>query len=193
MGNRWLAALSWNCNPFTLGHRTLVECAASQCDVLHVFVVEENRSAFPTDVRYRLVQEGVKLLPNVRVHLSGYYMISAATFPTYFLKQEEDAVTLQSDLDITLFAQRIAPGLHITKRFVGEEPLDPTTARYNATMKRILPQHGIELIEIPRRTQGDGVISASRVRGLLQEKGVCDEVLALLPDSTARYLQEHFR
>lgn len=80
-----------NCNPFTLGHRYLVEYAAAQCDVLHLFVVEEDRSMFSSQVRLRLVREGTAHLPNVRVHPSGHYMISSATFPTYFLKQEEDA------------------------------------------------------------------------------------------------------
>lgn len=187
-----VGAIVMNCNPFTLGHRALVEYAAGQCDILHLFVVEENRSAFPTDVRYRLVRDGVADLPNVRVHLSGHYMISAATFPTYFLKEGEDAAALQCELDITLFSQCIAPALHITKRFAGQEPLDPTTARYNQAMNTILPQYGIEFCEIPRITSGEQVISASRIRALLREKGVCSEVFSLVPASTGQYLSSEF-
>lgn len=63
-------------------------------------------------------------------------MISSATFPTYFLKQEEDATAMQCALDCTVFAQCIAPPLHIRTRFVGQEPLDPVTAQYNAAMGR---------------------------------------------------------
>lgn len=188
-----VGAVVMNCNPFTLGHQALVEYAASHCDILHLFVVEENRSEFPTDVRLRLVEEGTAHLPNVRVHLSGHYMISSATFPTYFLKAGEDAAALQSELDLTLFAQRIAPLLHITKRFAGQEPLDQTTNCYNQAMKRILPQHGIEFCEIPRLCSGEEVISASRVRLLLRENGVCGEVLSLVPKSTAHYLQTEFQ
>ncbi|NBI68563.1 [citrate (pro-3S)-lyase] ligase [Pseudoflavonifractor sp. 60] len=188
-----VGAVVMNCNPFTLGHQALVEFAASQCDILHLFVVEEDRSCFPTHVRLRLVQEGTAHLPNVRVHLSGHYMISLATFPTYFLKEGEDAAALQSALDITLFAQCIAPELHITKRFAGQEPLDPTTNCYNQTMKGILPQFGIECCEIPRICSGNEVISASRVRRLLREKGLCQEVLALVPETTGRYLQTEFK
>jgi [citrate (pro-3S)-lyase] ligase len=188
-----VGAIVMNCNPFTLGHRALVEYAAGQCDVLHLFVVEEDRSFFPTAVRYRLVQEGTADLPNVRVHLSGHYMISTATFPTYFLKEGEDAAALQCDLDITLFAQCIAPSLHITKRFVGQEPLDPTTARYNRAMAAILPQSGIAFCEIPRLTSDGQVISASRVRALLRKRGVCDEALALVTESTGRYLRAEYK
>jgi [citrate (pro-3S)-lyase] ligase len=36
-----------NANPFTLGHRHLVEQAAARCDALHLFVVREDASFFP--------------------------------------------------------------------------------------------------------------------------------------------------
>lgn len=53
--------------------------------------------------------------------------------------------------DITLFAQKIAPHLNITYRFVGEEPEDSVTNEYNLAMKRILPKKRIQLVEIPWR------------------------------------------
>ena len=183
-----VGAIVMNCNPFTLGHRTLVEYAAAHCDVLHLFVVEENRSCFPTQLRFQMVAEGTADLPNVRVHLSGPYIISSATFPTYFLKRGEDAAVLQSELDITLFASRIAPALHITRRFAGEEPLDPVTARYNASMRSILPQYGITFCEIPRIAQDGQIISASRVRTLLSTLDGRELALALLPPTTRRCL-----
>lgn len=91
-----------NCNPFTKGHLALITYAARACDLLHIFVVEENRSQFPFADRLRLVREGTDHLANVIVHPSGPYMISNATFPTYFLKEGEDAAKIQSELDITL-------------------------------------------------------------------------------------------
>ena len=191
-GDKQVGAIVMNCNPFTMGHLALVEYAAQHCDVLHLFVVEEDRSEFPTRVRLKLVQEGTKHLDNVRVHLSGPYMISAATFPTYFLKKGEDAAALQTELDIALFAQRIAPELNIKRRFAGAEPLDATTARYNRSMRELLPTHGIEFCEIPRVEQDGTVISASRVRKLLKEKGVCDEVIAMVAPPTAAYLKREF-
>ena len=187
-----IGCLVMNCNPFTLGHQALAEYAADQCDAVHLFVVEENRSLFHSQVRLQLAQEGVAHLSNVRVHLSGPYMISSSTSPTYFLKKGEDAAKLQSALDITLFAQHIAPSLYITKRFAGEEPLDPVTAGYNDAMETILPQYGIQFCKIPRVKSGGNVISASRVRKILSEKGVCEDVLALVPESTARYLKAAF-
>ncbi len=187
-----VGAIVMNGNPFTLGHRHLIEYAAARCDALHVFVVEEDRSLFPTQDRLALIHEGTADLPHVRVHLSGRYMISAATFPTYFLKENEDAAALQTELDAVLFATRIAPALHITRRFVGAEPFDPVTRRYNRALDAVLPPRGIELIEIPRLEEAGEPISASRVRVLLNEKGLCSEVLALVPSVTQRYLTERW-
>ena len=191
--SRTMGAIVMNGNPFTWGHRHLIETAAGRCDALHVFVVEEDRSFFPAEDRLALIREGTADLTNVRVHLSGRYIISAATFPTYFLKENEDAAQLQSELDATLFAKHIAPALHIAKRFVGEEPLDPVTAAYNRALAAVLPANGIEFIEIPRLSQNDAPISASQVRVLLNEKGLCPEVFSLVPPVTQRYLSERFR
>ena len=147
---------------------------------------------FSTEIRYRLVQEGTADLANVRVHLSGRYMISAATFPTYFLKENEDAAALQSELDVTIFARRIASALHITKRFAGAEPFDPVTAKYNDTMRELLPRCGIEFHELPRMEQDGKAVSASRVRSLLETSGVCEEALAMVPEVTRRYLTAEY-
>lgn len=183
-----VGAIVMNANPFTLGHRYLVESAAAQCDLLHIFVVEEDRSLFPADVRRRLVEAGTADLPNVRVHFSGPYMISVETFPTYFLKQNEDAARLQAELDITLFARRIAPALGITARFAGQEPLDPVTANYNKAMETLLPLYGVRFVEIPRLCKDGRVISASCVRGLLGSLETAALADALLPPSTREYL-----
>lgn len=187
-----IGAIVMNGNPFTRGHRHLIEYAAARCDALHVFVVEEDRSFFPTRDRLALITEGTADLPHVRVHLSGRYMISAATFPTYFLKENEDAAALQTELDAILFATRIVPALHITKRFVGAEPFDPVTKRYNQALAAALPPRGIELIEISRLEDAGEPISASRVRALLNEKGLCQEVMDLVPPVTQRYLAERW-
>ena len=181
-----------NCNPFTLGHRALIEYAAARCQVLHIFVVEEDRSLFPFADRLRLVEAGTADLPGVRVHPSGPYMISAATFPTYFLKKDEPATQVQTRLDITIFAQRIAPALHIQVRFAGQEPLDPATERYNGAMREILPACGIRFEEIPRLALDGQAVSASRVRRLLEEQGVTQQVLDLVPPCTQTYLKENW-
>lgn len=185
--NGRVGAVVCNCNPFTLGHRHLIEYAAAHCDRLLVFVLSEDLSLFPADVRFRLVQEGVQDLGNVFVVQSRDYLISRATFPTYFLKDSVDADQARCDLDLQLFARGISPALHIAVRFIGEEPFDPITRKYNERMKAVLPAHGIEVVEIPRCRD----ISASRVRQLLK-KGNLQDVKSLVPPCTYQYCRDHF-
>lgn len=153
-----------NANPFTKGHRYLVEQASRQVDQLFVIVVKENRSLF--DYRYRLemVRKGCADMTNVQVLEGSDYQISSATFPTYFLKQVTAATDEHIMLDLDVCVKHIVPSLGVTKRFVGSEPTDLLTARYNELMSRTLPMNGVEVVEIARKEQDGKAISASRVR-----------------------------
>ncbi len=175
-----------NCNPFTLGHRQLIERASADCDLLHVFVLSADVSEFPAEARYALVRQGVEDLPNVTVHRTENYIISAATLPRYFLRGDAaDAACFT--LDLSLFAQRIARPLNITRRYVGSEPFSPFTASYNAAMKALLPRYGISVIEIPRLESDGTAISASAVRRMLVS-GSIQGLEKLVPRSTLEYL-----
>ncbi len=176
-----------NCNPFTNGHRHLLEQAARRCETLYVLVVREDRSAFPFEARLRLVREGTRDLANVRVLDTGRYAISAVTFPSYFLKQGDDAAGVQMELDLELFGRRIAPFFHARRRFFGSEPLCAATRAYNQAMRRVLPRHGVEPVEIPRVEAGGGPISASRVRDALR-RGDLAALEGLVPGCTLAYL-----
>ena len=178
-----VGAIVANCNPMTNGHLYLMETAAKACDTLHVFILSEDKSAFPADVRYEIVKEATAHIKNLYLHRSSEYIISSATFPTYFLKDQKKAKNINADLDLTLFGEKIAPYLGITKRFVGTEPYCAVTNAYNERMKDILPKFGIEVVEIERK---DG-ISASRVRELMAE-GRMDEIKAIVPEATYRYI-----
>lgn len=184
-----IGAIVMNANPFTKGHRYLVEQAAARCDVLHIFVVEEDRSAFPFAHRLKLVEAGTSDLSNVRVHPGGPHIISDATFPRYFLKETDDAAVMQTELDAQVFANAIAPALNITVRFVGTEPNCGLTDQYNRSMQAVLPQYGIRLVEIPRIESGEQAISASRVRAMLAQGSAPEELDALLPPVTTAFLR----
>ena len=180
-------AVVMNANPFTLGHRYLVEAAAAACDTLHLFVLSEDASLVPFPVRMELVRQGTADLPNVILHESGPYLISEATFPSYFLKDSETAIEAHARLDAAIFA-RIAEALGIRKRFVGEELTSTVTARYNAVMEEELPKSGIDLEIIPRKAADGRLISASTVRAALQT-GDWDILKAMLPETTLAYFQ----
>lgn len=180
------AALVLNANPFTLGHQYLVETAAASCDTLHLFLVSEDASLFPFAVRKKLVTEGVAHLPNVVCHDSGPYIISSATFPSYFLKDEAAVIEGHARLDLAIFV-RIAQTLGVTVRYVGEEPTSQVTGLYNQIMAAELPRAGIGCAVIPRKQTEGAPISASAVRRLIQA-GRLEEVRALVPQTTYAYL-----
>lgn len=177
-----------NCNPFTLGHRSLIERASARCDNLVVFVLEADKSSFPAAVRLNLVRQGTADLPNVGVIPSGPYLISEATFPTYFLKEKSRATEVHARLDIQLFGTRIAPSFGITARFMGTEPYCPVTNLYNTLMKELLPPLGIETVELPRAEADGKAISASSVRQALRT-GDWQTLETLVPETTLRYLR----
>lgn len=181
------AALVMNANPFTLGHQYLVETAAAACDTLHLFVVSEDASLVPFAVRKKLVAEGVKHLPNVILHDSGPYIVSNATFPSYFLKDEAAVIDGHARLDLAVFT-RIAKALNITARYVGEEPTSQVTGLYNQIMCEQLPKAGIDCIVVPRKETNGRAISASTVRQCLQT-GDWDTLETLLPRTTLDYFR----
>ena len=127
-------------------------------------------------------------LKNVQVVPSGKYILSQDTFSQYFEKDNVEQIE-DMDYDVRIFGEVVAKELGISVRFVGEEPFDKVTRKYNETMKSILPEYGIRVVEIPRTTLVDGnIISASAVRKALSE-GNMDIVQNMLPDSTLEYLK----
>ncbi|MFA6924140.1 MAG: [citrate (pro-3S)-lyase] ligase [Bacteroidales bacterium] len=189
--NQSVASIVVNCNPFTNGHKYLIEKAASENDILYLFVVEEDKSVFGFDIRWKLIAEGISHLKNIIMLKGGNYIVSSATFPAYFLKNEKiDIITKkQTELDVNVFAKHIAPVLEIQKRYVGTEVYCKTTAEYNKAMKNILSKNNIELIEITRLAIGgeDNYVSASKVRKAIKD-GNLNEVMDFLPDSTKNFL-----
>ncbi len=182
-----VGAAVMNCNPFTKGHRYLIETAAGECDRLYVFVLSEDRSEFSAHDRMEMVKQGTADLANVTVLPTGPYLISSATFPTYFLKERENATQVQCRLDIEVFTSYFAPRFGITTRFVGSEPLSPMTNQYNEALKQYLPRAGIRVRELPRLEAAGAPVSASRVRALLAE-GNTEALKDLLPETTLQYL-----
>ena len=183
------AAAVMNCNPFTLGHRFLIEQAASRERLFYVIVVAEDASVFPFEDRISLVRAGTADMPNVRVLSSASYAVSAATFPSYFLKDraEMSVAGVQAELDARLFTSLFVPALSLTRRYVGTEPFSPVTALYNETLKKILPPAGCEVTEIERKSTEGTAISASRVRAAIAG-GSQEELALLLPKVTLEYL-----
>jgi len=181
------ACIVMNANPFTLGHRYLVEEASKENDEVIIFVVSENQSSFPFEVRFQLIVEGVRDLKNVYVVETGPYMISNATFPTYFLKKKSDVVTLQTKIDCEIFLKYYHHIFHITKRYIGNEPYCEVTKTYNEWMHALLPLGGVEVKQITRKQVFEDIISASKVRELIKQDDY-EQVKNFVPQSTYAFL-----
>ena len=175
-----------NCNPFTLGHRYLIEQAAKQVERLFVMVVREDCSLFAYAERKAMVEQGVAHLENVTGIDGSEYAISQATFPTYFLKRLDDAADTQMLLDLDLFRRHIAPALGATVRFVGTEPTDRLTRRYNQLMHEVLA----DVRETARLEKKGNAVSASRVRKAM-EQGDMSTIRQLVPPTTLPYIIAH--
>lgn len=183
-------ALVMNCNPFTLGHRYLIEEASLKSKEVLIFVVEEEKSLFPFNVRYNLLKKGVEDLENVRVIPGGDYIISSATFPGYFLKEKDEKLREHTSLDAKIFGRYFCEYFNINKRMVGDEPYCEVTRLYNETLVEILKGYRVE-VEIVGRKKDDGkAISASRVRDSIKNnKGIAlEELEGIIPKVTLDYL-----
>lgn len=189
--NGVIGAIVANCNPFTNGHLYLIEQAAKQCDLLHLFILSEDKSVFPTEVRYELAKKATKHIDNIIIQETSDYLISTATFPTYFIKDKSDASNANCILDLSIFYEYFVKGLNIKKRFVGTEPFCQVTNAYNMKMKEFLVPKGVDVIEIPRSTEDNIEISASRVRELMIDNNY-NEIEKIVPKSTFDFLlSEH--
>lgn len=182
-----VASIVMNANPFTKGHLHLVTQASKENDVVHLFVLSEEMSAFPSATRFDLVKQGVNHLKNVYVHQTGSYMVSAATFPSYFLKEDDDVTMIQARLDTRIFVNHIAPALHITKRYVGSEPLSHATNIYNDALMMEF-DNKLQLIIIDRVKSNESIISASLVRQYLKENKI-EQIKDFVPETTYQFLQ----
>ena len=181
------SSIVMNCNPFTLGHRYLIEEAARQSPEVLIFIVEEDKSSFPFINRYDMVKKGVSHLDNVTVIKGGEYIISEATFPTYFLKKKDEILKAYTTLDASIFGEYFCKTLNITTRYIGEEPYCAVTNTYNDALKEILPTYGVEVIEVKRKAFMEDIISASKVRKLIVQERLSD-IQHLVPSSTWEFL-----
>lgn len=185
-------AIVMNCNPFTQGHQYLIEYASKLVDYLYIFLLEEDKSFFSFKDRFELVKRGTEKFENVIVIPSGKYIVSAATFPGYFYRENDNTIRVDTGMDLRIFGKYIAPQLNIKIRFAGSEPIDYVTGQYVAEMANTLPQYGIEFIEVPRKENGDKVVSASYVRKWMKEQK-WEEIEKIVPQTTYQYLIEKYK
>lgn len=184
-----IGAIVMNCNPFSKGHRYLIEQAHQKVECLIIFVVEEDESIFPFEERFKLVKEGTRYLDHVMVVPSGEFILSKNNFRQYFSKLDDGAIVCNAEYDINVFADYIAKPLGINYRFAGDEPEDRVTRIYNEAMEKILPPKGIEFVKFQRAVLDDEIISASKVRKYLNEMDYA-KAYSMVPDGVKQYFDQ---
>lgn len=187
-GDGKISAIVMNANPFTLGHRYLVQKARQSSDRVFVFVVETDKSAVRFSHRKALVEQGLSDFDDVTVLDGGDYIVSQATFPNYFLKERMLVDKNCAQIDADVFGRFIAPALNITQRFVGTEPTDAVTADYNLQLKTVLKKYAVDLVEIDRLKYDGETVSASAVRRKLGENDF-EAIRKIVPKSTFEFLK----
>lgn len=180
-----IAAIVLNANPLTNGHLYLIEKALAENDHVHLFLVSEDEGPIPFAVRKDLLIRSVAGYADISLHDTGPYLISLATFPTYFFPDDIAAMADHAQLDAELFI-RIANALHISRRYIGHEPHKAVMSEYNRILQETLPKRGIDCILVPRLTSNALPISASDVRQAIVDDDL-DTLRRLTPDATFDY------
>lgn len=187
-----VSAIVMHANPFTLGHLYLAGLAAEESSLVHLFILSEESPDFPPGDRFRMAQEATSHISNLIIHPTGPYLVSSATFPSYFIQAEDEVTTLHAQLDARIFLRHIAPALSIQRRYLGTEPLSKKTNMYNEAIRTVFAGE-LDLVIVPRLLSADGQpVSASTVRRLYKVRN-WQELAKMVPPSTRAYLREHHR
>ncbi len=174
-----------NANPMTNGHLHLINTARNHHTHCLVFVVSEDRSVFPFASRFKIIKDTCATFDNVTVLPTGPYLVSQASFPKYFLKEETTIKEEHAMIDVLIYKHHYIPHFNIEARYVGDEPLSPMTNMYNVVMHKYLGSH---LHIIPRMCYKNHVISASTVRNHLKHNDL-DTIEPLVPKATLKFLR----
>ncbi|MBZ7986895.1 GNAT family N-acetyltransferase [Campylobacter canadensis] len=185
--NKSYTSIVMNANPFTLGHKYLIDCALKHNENLILFIVSEDKSFFTFKERFMIVKENLKKYKNILIFPSGDYIISNATFSTYFLKQ--DINLAKSYLDAKIFSSLIAPCLNIKSRFVGSEPNCKVTNAYNMALKECFKEDNLDLFELSRISINNKIISASLIRKYIAENNF-NEIKKYLSDTSLKLIKK---
>ncbi len=174
-------------NPFTLGHRYLIETASKRVDKLFVLLIGDDLGIFSYAERFAMAVDATRDLQNVTIVSGGPFQATRNVFQGYFLRIEPSEMKDDALDDTLIYAEIIAKRLGVTYRFLGDERHNPKMSFFNELMLETLPKYGINAIEIPRLAIDGKSISASTSRDAARD-GDVDTLLKNVPETTLKYL-----
>lgn len=188
-----IAAISLEGAPFTLGHRFIVEKAASENDWVHVFMRRTAVSFFSPNDRLAMARHGVADFPNVTVHPMTVYSFSRGIFPACFIADEKSREKARTGIETQLFRKHLATALGITRLYTGAPSLTDEGGRYNTDLAAWLKAEtvdapALELVQIPRFAVHDETLSSSTVRAVMTTRSL-EAVRGMIPESSYLYIR----
>ena len=174
-------------NPFTLGHRYLIETASKQVDRLFVLLIGDELGIFSYPERFAMAVDATSDLDNVTIVSGGPFQATRNVFRDYFVKINPSDMTKSALADTLIYAEVIAKRLGITHRFLGDEKHNPKMDFFNKLLLETLPKYGITAVELPRLAVHGHSISASTSRNAAIE-GDLETLLDNVPAVTLKYL-----
>ena len=188
-----------NANPFTFGHRYLVELASRRSSHVIVLVIqgrpesggkgnhEETGIVFPFSDRLEMTGRCLSDMENITVLPSGPYLISRDDFPEGFLSDTMGKVPAHAALDAMVICH-ICNSLGIRKIFAGDEPRDEMSEIHLNALRQACLKDRIMLRVAERKRLGEKYISSSMVRQDIAD-GRTDEIRMLVPDTVLEYIR----
>ncbi len=157
-------AIVIHANPFTLGHRYLIEKALQYVDFLYIFLVENSSKSIPYYERYIIAKHSIDDIKNVKILSAGDYFASEKSFNAYFFKNND----FDAYKHIEFFKKIVIPTLNIQCRFLGSEPSDELCRKFNDYCISALQNNEFKVYVIERKLLNSNAISASTARKLLE-------------------------
>ncbi len=121
-------AVMIDADPFARAHARLIERTAQGADTVYVFVYGEGPYRLPLDNRLECARRSVAHIDSAVVTDLAHYHIHPRTFPTYFLRPDDDAEAIRTGIVDELFVRHIAPSFHIIRRVADLEPQEANHA-----------------------------------------------------------------
>ena len=180
-----------NANPFTIGHRYLVDIARRRSSHVLVLVIqgkpesggkgnhENTGMVFPFRERMAMTEKGLADMAGVTILPSGPYIISRNDFPRDFLSRELGRVPAHAALDSMVICH-VCKALGIKSLFAGDEPRDEMSEIHLKALRSACASSGLALRVAERKRLGEKYISSSMVRQDIAD-GNMDEAVLLAP------------
>jgi hypothetical protein len=184
-----------SCNPFTSGHRHLVEVGSKLFDYFVVFLMQEGINlVFDKTECENLARIGVEDLENVIV----VPMSDVFSYQTYWAEYNDVALRHSKNLvglntyELLNIVGKAFKRINVQHFLCGIETNDNITHQHIVQAKTVFPQNDINVITIPRKKMANNMLSISgtQCREYLKTQQY-DKLNGFLQPQVLKYIQDN--